>query len=69
MLRAVQIALDEKLVKPILIGRPAVIAARIERAGLRLQAGRDFEIVEPRGRRALPPVLGDLPPRSTRATA
>ena len=47
VLRAVQISLDEKLVRPILIGRPAVIAARIERAGLRLQAGRDFEIVNP----------------------
>jgi malate dehydrogenase (oxaloacetate-decarboxylating)(NADP+) len=47
VLRAVQIALDERLVKPILVGRPAVIAARIERAGLRLQPGRDFEIVNP----------------------
>ena len=47
VLRAVQIALDERLVKPILVGRPAVIATRIERAGLRLQAGRDFEIVNP----------------------
>ncbi len=47
VLRAVQIALDEKLVQPILIGRPAVIATRIERAGLRLVAGRDFEIVNP----------------------
>jgi len=47
VLRAVQVALDEKLVKPILIGRPAVIAMRIERAGLRLQAGRDFEVVNP----------------------
>jgi len=47
VLRAVQIGLDEKLVKPILIGRPAVIAARIERAGLRMQAGRDFEVVNP----------------------
>ncbi len=47
VLRAVQIALDEKLVKPILIGRPAVIEARIARAGLRLQAGRDFELVNP----------------------
>ena len=47
VLRAVQIALDEKLVKPILIGRPAVIAARIARAGLRMQAGGDFEIVNP----------------------
>jgi malate dehydrogenase (oxaloacetate-decarboxylating)(NADP+) len=47
VLRAVQIALDEKLLRPILIGRPDVIAARIERAGLRLQAGRDFELVNP----------------------
>jgi malate dehydrogenase (oxaloacetate-decarboxylating)(NADP+) len=47
VLRAVQIALDERLVKPILIGRPAVIAARVERAGLRLQAGRDFEVINP----------------------
>ena len=47
VLRAVQVAMDEQLVKPILIGRPAVIAARIERAGLRLQAGRDFEVVNP----------------------
>ncbi len=47
VLRAVQAALDEQLVKPILIGRPAVIAARIERAGLRLQPGRDFEVVNP----------------------
>src|ERR1700756_3636339 len=47
VLRAVQIALDEKLVKPILVGRPAVIASRIERAGLRLQAGGDFELTNP----------------------
>ena len=47
VLRAVQIALEEKLVRPILIGRPAVIEARIERAGLRLKAGTDFELVNP----------------------
>ncbi|PUA16697.1 NADP-dependent malic enzyme [Glaciimonas sp. PCH181] len=47
VLRAVQIALEEKLVRPILIGRPAVIEARIERAGLRLKAGQDFELVNP----------------------
>ncbi len=46
-LRAVQIALEEGLVKPILIGRPAVITQRIERAGLRLKAGTDFELVNP----------------------
>jgi malate dehydrogenase (oxaloacetate-decarboxylating)(NADP+) len=47
VLRAVQVALDEALVRPILIGRPAVIASRIERAGLRLQVGRDVDIVNP----------------------
>ncbi len=46
-LRAVQIALEEGLVKPILIGRPAVIEQRIKRAGLHLKAGVDFELVNP----------------------
>ena len=47
VLRAVQVVLDEKLARPILIGRPEVIRMRIERAGLRLQEGRDFELVDP----------------------
>ncbi|GAA0759277.1 NADP-dependent malic enzyme [Ideonella azotifigens] len=47
VLRAVQAVLDEGLAKPILIGRPAVIAMRIERAGLRLKPGVDFEVVDP----------------------
>ncbi len=46
-LRAVQIALEEGMVKPALVGRPAVIAQRIERAGLHLKAGSDFEVVNP----------------------
>ncbi|WP_149195847.1 NADP-dependent malic enzyme [Luteimonas suaedae] len=44
VLRAVQTVVDEKLAFPILIGRPDVIENRIERMGLRLQAGRDFEL-------------------------
>src|SRR6185312_5429386 len=44
VLRAVQTVVDEGLAKPILIGRPEVIARRIERVGLRLEAGRDFEL-------------------------
>jgi malate dehydrogenase (oxaloacetate-decarboxylating)(NADP+) len=44
VLRAVQTVVDEKLARPILIGRPEVIARRIERVGLRLQPGRDFEL-------------------------
>ena len=47
VLRAVQVVIDEKLAHPILVGRPSVITSRIERAGLRLQAGRDFEWVDP----------------------
>ncbi|MFN9731068.1 MAG: NADP-dependent malic enzyme [Pseudomonadota bacterium] len=44
VLRAVQSVVDEGLARPILIGRPAVIETRIQRAGLRLQAGRDFDL-------------------------
>jgi malate dehydrogenase (oxaloacetate-decarboxylating)(NADP+) len=47
VLRAVQVVLDEGLARPILVGRPEVIRMRIERAGLRLTAGRDFEVVDP----------------------
>ena len=47
VLRAVQVVIDEGLAKPILVGRPNVIAMRIERAGLRIQAGVDFELVNP----------------------
>ncbi|WP_313298349.1 NADP-dependent malic enzyme [Diaphorobacter sp.] len=47
VLRAVQVAVDDGLAKPILIGRPAVIQTRIAKAGLRLQPGRDVEICDP----------------------
>ncbi|MCV2350269.1 NADP-dependent malic enzyme [Paucibacter sp. Y2R2-4] len=47
VLRAVQVALDEGIVKPTLIGRPEVIASRIERAGLRLKLGEDVAIIDP----------------------
>ncbi|MCS4291926.1 malate dehydrogenase (oxaloacetate-decarboxylating)(NADP+) [Comamonas sp. BIGb0152] len=47
VLRAVQVAVDDGLAKPILIGRPAVIEARIAKAGLRLQLGKDVDIVNP----------------------
>ena len=46
-LRAVQIALEEGMVEPTLVGRPAVVAQRIERAGLHLKPGSDFLIVNP----------------------
>jgi malate dehydrogenase (oxaloacetate-decarboxylating)(NADP+) len=44
VLRAVQSVVDERLARPILIGRPAVIAKRIERAGLRIRPGVDVDI-------------------------
>jgi malate dehydrogenase (oxaloacetate-decarboxylating)(NADP+) len=47
VLRALQVVLDEGLAHPVLVGRPEVIRVRIERAGLRLVAGRDFEVVNP----------------------
>jgi malate dehydrogenase (oxaloacetate-decarboxylating)(NADP+) len=47
VLRAVQAVRDEGLARPILVGRPHVIRMRIERAGLRIQPGVDFELVDP----------------------
>ncbi len=47
VLRAVQQVVDERLAKPILIGRPEVVESRIERLGLRLRIGRDLELVNP----------------------
>jgi malate dehydrogenase (oxaloacetate-decarboxylating)(NADP+) len=47
VLRAVQFVVDEKLARPILVGRPAILEKRIERFGLRLKAGADFDIVNP----------------------
>jgi len=45
VLRAAQIVVDEGLARPTLIGRPAVIAQRIERFGLRLAPERDYAVV------------------------
>ncbi len=45
VLRAAQIAVDEGLARPTLIGRPAVIQQRIERFGLHLELGRDYDVV------------------------
>jgi len=47
VLRAVQVVVDEKVAKPILIGRPEVVEMRIEKFGLRIKPGREFEIVNP----------------------
>ncbi|MBB2485290.1 NADP-dependent malic enzyme [Mitsuaria sp. WAJ17] len=47
VLRAVQVALDEKLTRPTLIGRPEVIGMRIQRAGLRMKLGEDVQVIDP----------------------
>ncbi|HJV60818.1 MAG TPA: NADP-dependent malic enzyme [Albitalea sp.] len=45
VLRAVQVVVDENLARPTLIGRPDVIAQRCEKFGLRLEAGKDYDLV------------------------
>ena len=45
VLRAVQVVVDEGLARPWLVGRASVIHTRIEKLGLRLKPGRDFDIV------------------------
>jgi malate dehydrogenase (oxaloacetate-decarboxylating)(NADP+) len=45
VLRAVQVIVDEGLARPILIGRPNVLAQRIEKFGLRLKAGENFDLI------------------------
>jgi malate dehydrogenase (oxaloacetate-decarboxylating)(NADP+) len=47
VLRAVQVIVDEAIAHPILIGRPAVLENRLERFGLRMRAGVDFELINP----------------------
>ncbi|WP_273508188.1 NADP-dependent malic enzyme [Planktotalea frisia] len=47
VLRAAQAILEETTETPILIGRPEVIIARCERAGLTIRPDRDFNIVNP----------------------
>ena len=45
VLRAAQVAVAERLARPVLVGRPDAIAAKIADLGLRLQAGQDYEVV------------------------
>jgi malate dehydrogenase (oxaloacetate-decarboxylating)(NADP+) len=45
VLRAAQVVVDEGLARPVLIGRPDIIAARIEHLGLRLTLGQNSEVV------------------------
>jgi malate dehydrogenase (oxaloacetate-decarboxylating)(NADP+) len=47
VLRAVQVVVDEGVARPILIARPEVLNPRIEKFGLRIRPGHDFEMVNP----------------------
>lgn len=47
VLRAAQAVIDEGVARPILIGRPDVIASRIERLGLRIRPDQHFDLVNP----------------------
>jgi malate dehydrogenase (oxaloacetate-decarboxylating)(NADP+) len=46
VLRAVQVAVDEGLAHPVLVGRPQIINARIDDLGLRLKVGSNCEVVD-----------------------
>jgi malate dehydrogenase (oxaloacetate-decarboxylating)(NADP+) len=47
VLRAVQVVVDEGLARPVLVARPEVLEPRIDRFGLRIRAGKDFDVVNP----------------------
>ena len=47
VLRAAQIVVDEGLARPTLLGRPQVIEQRLERLGLRVRPGKEFDLVNP----------------------
>src|SRR5690606_9533689 len=47
VLRAVQIIVDEGLARPIVVGRPSVIADRVQKFGLRLRLDQDYEVTNP----------------------
>ena len=47
VLRATQAVLEEGIAQPMLIGRPSVVLARLERQGLIIRPGKDFELINP----------------------
>ena len=47
VLRAVQMVLQEQVARPILVGRPSVVEARIQRFGLSIRRGADFDLINP----------------------
>jgi malate dehydrogenase (oxaloacetate-decarboxylating)(NADP+) len=47
VLRAAQVVLEEGIARPILVGRPNVVEARLQRYGLRIRPEADFELINP----------------------
>ncbi|TCK31644.1 malate dehydrogenase (oxaloacetate-decarboxylating)(NADP+) [Ancylobacter aquaticus] len=47
ILRAAQVVVEEGLARPILIGRPSVIETRLQRFGLSIRPGREFDLINP----------------------
>ena len=47
VLHAVQVVVDEGIARPIVIGRPEVVNPRLEKLGLRVRPGTDFDLVNP----------------------
>ncbi|MGO1164283.1 NADP-dependent malic enzyme [Brucella sp. C7-11G] len=47
VLRAVQVVIEEGIAIPILVGRPAVLETRLQRFGLKIRPGIDFEVINP----------------------
>ncbi|MFN0317734.1 MAG: NADP-dependent malic enzyme [Burkholderiales bacterium] len=47
VLHAVQVVVDEGIARPIVVGRPEVVNTRIRKLGLRIEPGKDFELINP----------------------
>jgi malate dehydrogenase (oxaloacetate-decarboxylating)(NADP+) len=47
VMRAAQVIIDERIARPVIIGRPAVIEKRLEQFGLRMRPGVDFDLINP----------------------
>ncbi|QPC44729.1 NADP-dependent malic enzyme [Kaustia mangrovi] len=47
ILRAAQVVIEEGIAKPTLIGRPDVVNVRLERYGLSIRPGEDFDLINP----------------------
>ncbi len=47
VLRAAQVVIEERIALPILVGRPHVIETRLQRYGLKIRPGKDFDLINP----------------------